>query len=145
EDSLGGVYSVLSQELQLPLVKRLMAQMERRRRLPRLPKATIEPMIVTGVEALGRGHDLTKIQAFLATLAGLPPMLQQEISMRLDPGDIALRVATSLGIDSAGMLLSDEEYQAKMQQLALQSMGQQMLPGMAQEVTKGVVQAGVQG
>lgn len=145
EDSLGGVYSVLSQELQLPIVKRLMAQMARRGILPDLPKDTIKPMIVTGIEALGRGQDLTKIQAFLATIAGLPPALQQEVAMRLNAGDIALRVATSLGIDASGMLISEQEYQMKMQAMALQAMGQAALPGMAQEITKGVMQSAVQG
>ena len=46
EDALGGVYSILSQEFQLPLIRRLMYQMERNGTFPKLPQGMIRPMII---------------------------------------------------------------------------------------------------
>ena len=43
EDVLGGVYSILAQEFQMPLVNRLMARMEKGGRLPTLPKKIVKP------------------------------------------------------------------------------------------------------
>ena len=81
EDTLGGVYSILSQEFQLPLIQRLMYQMEAQGRLPKLSPNLVKPMIVTGLEALGRGYDLMKLQSFVGDLAQLgqifPPLLQR--------------------------------------------------------------------
>ena len=61
ETSLGGVYSILSQELQLPLIKILIFRMEKQGRMPVFPKNVIKPQIITGMEALGRGQDLNKL------------------------------------------------------------------------------------
>ena len=57
ETSLGGIYSLLSHELQLPLIKRIIAVLEREKKLPKLPEGAVEPVIITGFEALGRGND----------------------------------------------------------------------------------------
>jgi len=66
EDALGGIYSILTQELQLPLIRLLMSSNK-----INLPKDLVEPIIVTGVEALGRGHDFNKLVQFAQTLQGL--------------------------------------------------------------------------
>jgi hypothetical protein len=55
ETALGGVYSILSQEFQVPLVKLLLAKLEANGKMPKMPKDSIKPQIVTGLEALGRG------------------------------------------------------------------------------------------
>ena len=68
EDTLGGIYSILSQELQIPLVNRVMHLLQKKGRLPILPKDTVSPEIVAGLEALGRTHDLAKLDTFLADI-----------------------------------------------------------------------------
>lgn len=62
EQSLGGVYSVLAQELQRPLAVREMFQMQKSGDIPHLPKDLVEPQIVTGIAGLGRNSDLSKLQ-----------------------------------------------------------------------------------
>ncbi|MDV7399213.1 portal protein, partial [Arthrospira platensis SPKY1] len=47
EDTLGGVYSLLSQELQLPLVKILLKELQATSKIPNLPKEAVEPAIAT--------------------------------------------------------------------------------------------------
>lgn len=133
ESALGGIYSILSQEFQLPLVKRLMFQMERQKRLPSLPEGTVQPVIVTGLEALGRGNDLTKLNMFFqaaAMIAQLPP--------EINKSDALMRTGSSLGIDMKGLVKSQEEIQAEMQAAQQQQM-------MAMAMEKGIgpaIQAG---
>jgi hypothetical protein len=112
EDGLGGVYSILSQEFQLPFVTRIMWQMERQKKLPALPKGLVRPVITTGLEALGRGHDLTKLDTLIQRLAPLGP---EVIAQYLKVGDYITRVGTSLGIDMAGLVASEAEVQAAQQ------------------------------
>ena len=123
EDALGGVYSILSQEFQLPVVTRLMFQMERAKQLPTLPKGIVRPAITTGLEALGRGHDMNKLQTFAgiaAQAANLPPEINRS--------DFLTRIGTSLGIDMAGLVKTAEEIAQEQQQLAMQQMAQKLGP-----------------
>lgn len=53
EDTLGGVWSVLTRELLYPLVEVVMSNMIAVNKLPPL-KGNVEPTIITGVDALGR-------------------------------------------------------------------------------------------
>lgn len=122
EAALGGIYSILSQEFQLPLVKRIMFQMERQKRLPTLPEGTVQPVIVTGLEALGRGNDLNKINMFLeaaAMVSQLPP--------EINKSDALTRIGSSLGIDMKGLVKSPEEVAAEMQQQQQMAMMQQAM------------------
>lgn len=114
EDTLGGVYSILSQELQLPLVRILLKNLEATSKIPNLPKEAVEPAVATGLEALGRGHDLDKLKMFLDYMVQLAGVQDEDINMQ----DVKMRVANSLGIDTQGLLLTDEQKQAKMAQAA---------------------------
>ena len=112
EDVLGGVYSVLSQEFQLPLVNRVMDKMQRKRRLPKIPKKLVKPTIVTGLEALGRGHDLNKLDVFVQ---GAAQLLGPEFPTYVNMSDYLKRRATSIGIDTAGLIKTAEEIEAEKQ------------------------------
>lgn len=125
EAALGGIYSILSQEFQLPLVNRVMFAMERKKKLPVLPKGTVKPVIVTGMEALGRGHDMSKLQAFFeaaAMVAQLPPEINKEDALK--------RLGTSLGIDMKGLVKSAEDLAAEQQQAQQMAMMQQAMPNL---------------
>ncbi|MGO7451853.1 portal protein [Rhizobium ruizarguesonis] len=123
EDALGGVYSILSQEFQLPLVRVLMFRMERQKKIPPLPKGVVKPTITTGLEALGRGHDMNKLTVFAQTasnIASLPP----EISK----ADFLMRVGTALGIDMDGLVKTPEQLQQDQQQLMMQQLIEKLGP-----------------
>lgn len=122
EDTLGGVYSILSQELQLPLVKIVMKKLERQGAIPQLPQGFVEPTIVTGLEALGRGHDFNKLTTLLQVIGQLPDTMSY-----LKMNQFIISIATSLGIDTTGLVKTDEEIQAEQQQaqdlqMAMQAM-----------------------
>ena len=126
EDTLGGIYSILSQELQLPLVRRLLAQMQANGQLPAMPENTVEPSITTGLEALGRGHDLNKLSMFLEYCTKLP-----EAANRLKMDTVLLMIATSLGLETKGLVKTEEEIQAEIQQAQQMQMLQQATPQLA--------------
>lgn len=131
ERQLGGIYSVLSQEFQLPMVRRLMDLMSRQNRLPALPNDLVHPLIVTGVEALGRGNDLNKMDEFLA---GIGQLLGPEVLGRfVNISEYMTRRAAALGLDSEGLIKSEEEMMAEQQQQQQQMMLQQMGPALAQQ------------
>lgn len=119
ESSLGGVYSILSQELQLPMVTRLMFRMQRAKELPTLPDGIVEPVIVTGLEALGRGNDLNKLDTFISAVMQIP-----EAVSRVNWSNYMTRRATALGIDLEGLIKSDEQVAAEQQQAQQQAMMQ---------------------
>jgi hypothetical protein len=126
ERQLGGIYSVLSQEFQLPLVNRLMDRMQKQKRLPKIPKDKITPAIITGIEALGRGSDLNRLDVYLSGIAQIlgPEMLGQYINMR----EYMERRATALGIDIEGLVRTEEEVAAEAQQMQQQAAMSQLGP-----------------
>lgn len=134
EDSLGGVYSVMSQEKQLPFVRLVMTQMKKANKLPELPDKVVKPMIVTGLEALGRGNDLNKLQIFKEFIRDIPGAAE-----RLKSTNLMTRAGTALGIDMNGLFMSDEEWEMQQQQAMMMQMAQGSVPGVAQELTKGVM------
>lgn len=134
ETALGGIYSVLSQEFQVPLVNLLLAKMQKEGKMPKFPKDTLKPQIVTGLEALGRGQDLNKLSQFLQMLQ---PLGQEVIQSELNIGDYLDRLGASLGIDTQGLVKSDEQKMQEQQQQE-QMMQQQQMMAMAE---KGVAPA----
>lgn len=114
EDTLGGVYSLLSQELQLPLVRILLNNLQATKKIPNLPKEAVEPAVATGLEALGRGHDLEKLNMFVDYLVKLASVQDPDLNM----SNVKTRVANSLGIDTTGLLLTAEDKQRLMAEQA---------------------------
>lgn len=126
EDTLGGVYSILSQELQMPLVQVLLTQLQATSQIPELPKEAVEPTITTGLDALGRGQDLDKLAQCIQAWTSLA-QLGQDPDLNL--ATLKLRIANAIGIDTSGILKTQEE---KQQELAEQATQQAMMSGAAQ-------------
>lgn len=134
EDTIGGIYSILSQEFQLPLVRRMLTQMAMIGAIPELPQGAqgIEPKITTGLEALGRGHDLTKIDAFLKYAAQFPDLFASRVKV----GEVLKQLATALGIDAADVIKSDEEVAQEQQAAQEQQLAQQAASPLIQGAMK---------
>jgi hypothetical protein len=126
ESSLGGLYSLLAAEMQHPLVKRIMSVMQKKKLLPKLPKDLVKPVIVTGVEALGRGHDLSKLDLFLAGAAQVigPEAIGQFVNVE----NYFKRRATALGIKTEGLIKSTEQMQQEAQMQQMQQMTEKLGP-----------------
>jgi hypothetical protein len=144
ETALGGVYSILSQEFQLPLINLLLESLTKQGKMPRMPKDSVKPTVVTGIEALGRGQDLNKLATFLQYLQ---PLGAEVIASEMNLGDYIDRLAASLGIDTSGLIKSAEQKQQEammQQQMQQQQMLEQTAMGMAQgaapQMAKGAVE-----
>jgi len=125
ENSLGGIYSILTQEFQLPYLRRRMHMLVRSGKAPKLPEKLVKPKIVTGVQGLGRGNDRNKLIEFIGTVSqALGPDIMRQY-MNVD--EAIKRLATSIGIDTANLVKTQEEIQNEMeamqQQQLIQSLG----------------------
>ena len=67
--------------------------------MPKFPKGVVNPQVITGIEALGRGQDLNKLSQFLQYLQPLGP---EAIMSNLNLDDYIDRLGASLGIDTSG-------------------------------------------
>jgi hypothetical protein len=85
-----------------------MKRMSQANEIPSLPKNSVKPTIITGVEALGRGNDLQKLREFVAEIANLA-QVNPAVVQSLNAQDLIKRIATGLGIDTEGLVKSEEE------------------------------------
>lgn len=112
EQTLGGVYSTQSQELQLPLLRRHMAIMQRKGELPALPDKSIIPQIVTGLEGLGRSSDYQKLVLLIqGTISELGPTAVEYIN----GGQYFKLKAAALGVNTEGLIRTEDEVQQSRQ------------------------------
>ena len=142
ESALGGLYSLLSTELQMPMVNRLMAVMKKQRRLPEVPKNIINPVIITGVEALGRGNDLQKLDMFLA---GATQVVGPEaVAQHVNVSEYFSRRATALGIKTDGLIKSVEQIQAEQTQANQMAMTEKLGPSGIKAMSDNIQQQTIQ-
>ena len=84
------------------------------------------------MEALGRGHDLNKLIMFKDFIAQIP-----DAASMIKMDSLVLMVATSLGLDTTGLIKTPEEIQAEQQQAMAMQMAQAAIPN----ATKGMMDA----
>jgi hypothetical protein len=126
EAGIGGLYSILTQELQLPLVRRLLHVLRKQRKLQAFPKGKggvplVNPRPVTGLEAIGRGDDRNKLIQFITTAT---QTLGPEVIAKFVNIDEALRrLAASESIDTTNLVKSQDQLQ---QEAAAAQQEQQM-------------------
>lgn len=127
ESSLGGVYSNLATELQLPLATRLLAKID-----PVFK--SIEPVIVTGLESLSRNSELDRMRYFFQDLVGLAEVPDQ-VAARLDFGELISTLGAGHGVDFKKFLKDEDvvkKEQAEAQKRNAQTQGME-----AQAVSQG--------
>ena len=137
ENSLGGVYSILSQEFQIPYLKRRMHMMVRSGKVKALPEKLVKPKIVTGIQGLGRGNDRNKLIEFIGTVAQAlgPDVMRQFVNV----DEAVKRLATSIGIDTTNLIKSQEQIAEEQQQAQQQQLIQSLDPknnAQAQQLTE---------
>ena len=113
EDALGGIYSLLAQELQLPLVNSVMRRLQQKKKLPPLPKS-IQPKIITGLEALGRNHEHARLRMFVGDAAQTfgPEAVIEYVTV----DEYLRRSAAAMNIVPEGLVRTDAEVQQRRQQ-----------------------------
>lgn len=138
EDALGGVYTVMASEFQLPFTRRLLYLMQREGEIAPLPENTVKPIVVTGFDALGRAHSNNRIRAFIADSVNL---LGDGALKRINQSSVMSRLGTGYGVEDLEEILLSEAQVAEndQQQMMAQAM-QQSAPGFAQEAAKAAFQ-----
>ncbi|MGW8177196.1 MAG: portal protein [bacterium] len=143
DTSLGGVYTLLAVEFQLPIVKLFERRMEKRTGAGPLPSEIAKPVIVAGLEAIGRGTDQQNLRAFIAEV--LQTLGPEQALMYLNPLELMKRSAAAYNIDTKDLIPTEEEVQQRQQAAQLQQMIAHLGPqaisaagGVAQEGAKNV-------
>jgi hypothetical protein len=126
EAVLGGVYSLLALELQLPLVSTIIARLESEKKIESLPEG-VKPKILTGVEAMGRSSELQKLQVFLNYLQ---PLGAEVIAQTLNVEEYMKRLATATNLDIDGLVKDQQQVQEDNEQAAMMQAAQQAAPQM---------------
>ena len=98
EEALGGSYSLLSEDLQKPIIQLAMDSLDIKL------DAIAEPLITTGITALGRGNDANKLMT-LSQWMSANPAFQRKINADV----LTERMVYALGISADGLLYTQEE------------------------------------
>jgi uncharacterized Zn finger protein len=107
EQSLGGLFSLLTVEFLVPYLNRTLLILQRSNQIPRLPKDVVRPKIVAGINSLGRGQDNESLTRFIATVA---QTLGPEALMKfINPTEAIKRLAAAQGIDVLNLVRTPEE------------------------------------
>ena len=136
-DTLGGTFSLLSADLQLPLVNIMLGNMQDEGRAPQLPEQ-VRPVIVTGLDAIGRGHDLARLDEFLL---GAMQTFGPEVAQFINVGNYLQQRAIALGIDTEELIKPPEQIQAEQQQAQMAQMTEKLGPSLIQANPEGAAEA----
>lgn len=125
EVTLGGFYSIMSAELQMPYVKLKIHELQKSKKLPALPKG-VTPTIVTGLEALGRGNDRNKLIQWMTTLTTTlgPDIVKQRVNV----SEYMTRLANADGLDTDGLVYDQDTIDANQQADAQAAMTDKLGP-----------------
>ena len=137
EGALGNVYAELAEEMQRPLLDRLVYQMKRDNLLPVFPvqiEKAVTVQLLTGVEALGRSWDYERALNALQTIGQMPDLMA-----RLKPDWILNTILRGLGIDTQAAIKTPEEI-AEEQQAAIDAQTQAMAAQTALQTGGAVVE-----
>ena len=115
EQSLGGLFSLLTVEFLVPYLNRTLLILQRSNQIPRLPKDVVRPKIVAGINSLGRGQDNESLTRFIGTIA---QTLGPEALMKfINPTEAIKRLAAAQGIDVLNLVRTNEELEQQKQML----------------------------
>ena len=112
ESSLGGVYSRLAVDFQMPIAYWLLADAK-----IKVNGSELKPAIVTGLDALSRNGDIEALKLWLADLASvatIPPTILGRLNLR----NVTSALAAGRGIATSQYMIPEDQYQQAMAQAA---------------------------
>jgi hypothetical protein len=142
-DALGGVYGILTTEFQLPYINTKLSMLREQKLLPDLPKELVRTKIIVGMEALGRASDRVRLLQFMSDLAST--LGADRLAQYINLDDAIKKFAVANGIDTQGLIKSQEQIQQEQQQSQAQQLMSQTLadPRVAIEAGKALTNSNV--
>ena len=114
EQQPGGLFGLLTVEFLVPYLNRKLSVFQKTGEIPRIPKGMVKPIIVAGINSLGRGQDVQALGQFLQTIA--QTMGPDAIAQYINPDELIKRLAAAQGIDVLNLVKSMQELQQEQQQ-----------------------------
>ena len=127
EQQLGGLFGLLTVEFLVPYLNRKLSIFQKTGEIPRIPKGMVKPIIVAGINSLGRGQDVQALGGFLQTIA--TTMGPEAITTYINPEEVIKRLAAAQGIDVLNLVKSMEEVQQKEQEAMQQEAEMEAIKG----------------
>ena len=127
EQQLGGLFGLLTVEFLVPYLNRKLSVFQKTGDIPRIPKGMVKPIIVAGINSLGRGQDVQALGSFLQTIA--QTMGPEAITTYINPEEVIKRLAAAQGIDVLNLVKSMQEVQQEQQQAAAAQAEQTAIEG----------------
>lgn len=146
EQVLGGVFSSIARELMVPIVRRAMflmiadGEIDERLSKEFTEDGLLSVDVITGLQALSRDNDLTKLLQMGEMVRNLPP----EAASAFKWDAYASSLITALGFDSRNWVKSPEEIQAEQQQAAMAQATAQAAGAVGSAVAQAAGQAAAQ-
>ena len=127
EQQLGGLFGLLTVEFLVPYLNRKLSIFQKTGQIPRIPKGIVKPIIVAGINSLGRGQDVQALGGFLQTIA--QTMGPEAIAQYINPEEVVKRLAAAQGIDVLNLVKTAEQLEQEQQQAAAQQAEQAAIQG----------------
>ena len=125
EQSLGGLFSLLTVEFLIPYLNRTLLILQRSNQIPKLPKDLVRPKIVAGINSLGRGQDNQALTQFIATVA--QTLGPDNLMKYIDPSEAIKRLAAAQGIDVLNLVKTEEQLQQMQEQAKAEAANQSLI------------------
>ena len=125
EQSLGGLFSLMTTEFLVPYLKRTMLVLQRSGQLPKIPKDLVRPQVVAGINAIGRGQDFQSLTGFITTIA--QTMGPEAIQKYIAGDEYIRRLAAAQGIDVLNLIKTQQQLQAENEQQQQQAAQMEMV------------------
>jgi hypothetical protein len=134
ETALGGVYTTFSEELQLPLVRLALNELIAEGALDGSIKNGVQPVIVTGIDALGRNQEQMRMDTALNRVVNT---LGPEIAAsHLHPDEYIRRTFNNMGVDGKGLVKTKAQLQQQQQQAVASSLAEKAAAPVAKAMTE---------
>lgn len=113
-EQLSGVYGNLTITLLTPYLNRKLHILQRNKAIPQLPKGLIAPVVVAGLNSLGRQQDKVALMEFMNTVA--QSLGAEALAKYIVPTEVLKRLAAASGIETLNLIKDQSTMDQEMAQ-----------------------------
>jgi hypothetical protein len=117
-EQLSGVYGNLTITLLTPYLNRKLHILQRNKAIPQLPKGLISPVVVAGLNSLGRQQDKVALMEFMNTVA--QSLGAEALAKYIVPTEVLKRLAAASGIETLNLIKDQSTMDQEMAQMQQQ-------------------------